>query len=204
VRTGRVDPARARDDALDILDDRRFRDDPAPRPLRGPLEWIGDRLRDLRDLVADALDAVPGPTWTAIAAVAVLAAALLVWWLVRRHGRAGGDGAGTRVGGARRPPRETAAALEHAAEDAERAGDFERALRLRFCAGLLRLGERGVIRYRPSLTTGEVRRLLGSETFDDLAARFEEVAYGGERAGVGDVDAARSGWARVVEDASHR
>ena len=39
---------------------------------------------------------------------------------------------------------------------------LDRAVRLRFRAGLLRLGDRGAIRYRPSVTTGEVRRTLGS------------------------------------------
>ena len=52
--------------------------------------------------------------------------------------------------------------------------------------GLLRLGTRGAIRYRPSVTTGGVRRALGSET---LTARrnLEAVAYGGQPAAPPDV-----------------
>ena len=73
-------------------------------------------------------------------------------------------------------------ALERAADEAERDGDLARALRLRFRAGLLRLGDRGAIHYRPSVTTGEVRRTLGSATFDDLAGTFEAVTYGGRTA----------------------
>ena len=46
-----VDPDSARADVRDILDDRRFRSDPAPRPFRGPLRWLGDRLEPV-----DALD----------------------------------------------------------------------------------------------------------------------------------------------------
>jgi hypothetical protein len=58
--------------------------------------------------------------------------------------------------------REDPDALERQADDEERAGRFDIALRLRFRAGLLRLDRRGAIRYRPSLTTDEVRRALGS------------------------------------------
>ena len=81
--------------------------------------------------------------------------------------------------------------LERAADAAERDGRLDDALRLRFRAGLLRLGDRGAIRYRPSVTTDEVRRALGSETFDELARTFEAVAYGGRDAAPPDVDAAR-------------
>ncbi|MDQ1521225.1 MAG: hypothetical protein QOI55_2298, partial [Actinomycetota bacterium] len=122
-------------------------------------------------------------------------------WLVSAY-RTGGVGAFSHAGITRGAAREDPAGLERLADDAERQGDLERALRLRFRAGLLRLDERGVIRYRPSLTTGEVRRLLGSATFDELAARFEEVAYGRDPAVPGDVATARSNWPRVVEDST--
>ena len=92
------------------------------------------------------------------------------------------------------------AALEREADEAERAGDLERAVRLRFRAGLLRLGDRGAIEYRPSLTTSEVHARLGSETFDHLAETFNEVAYGGHPAEPPDVAAARTGWPRVVDE----
>ena len=94
--------------------------------------------------------------------------------------------------------------LERAADDAERAGELDRALRLRFRAGLLRLGDRGAIRYRPSVTTSEVRRVLGSETFDELARTFEAVAYGGRDAAPPDLDTARREWPRVVAGATKR
>jgi Domain of unknown function (DUF4129) len=94
-------------------------------------------------------------------------------------------------------------ALERAADAAELAGDLDVAVRLRFRAGLLRLGGRGAIRYRPSVTTNEVRRVLGSETFDQLAETFDGIAYGGRDAVPPDVDAARREWPRVVADAPH-
>ena len=202
MRPFAVDPAEARDDAAEILQGRRFREDPAPRPLRGPLEWLGDRLRDLGEAIGDVLRVVPGPTWAAIASAVLLAVAAFVWWLVRVHRGSSSRWAGT--GASRAAAREDPRTLEREADDAERRGDLERALRLRFRAGLLRLDERGAIRYRPSLTTGELRELLGSATFDDLAARFEQVVYGRQPADPADVEAARANWPRVVEDATRR
>jgi hypothetical protein len=203
MRRFAVDPAEARDDAAQILRGRRFRDDPAPRPLRGPLEWLGDRLRDLGEAIGDVLRAVPGPTWAAIATAVLLGVAAFVWWLLRMH-RSASSGRWTGSSASHAAAREDPRALEREADDAERSGDLERALRLRFRAGLLRLDERGAIRYRPSLTTGELRGLLGSETFDDLAARFEQVVYGRQPAAAADVEAARANWPRVVEDATRR
>ena len=95
-------------------------------------------------------------------------------------------------------------ALERAADDAERDGDLERAVRLRFRAGLLRLGQRGAIAYRPSVTTGEVRRALGSDTFDELAETFEGIAYGGQAAQPPDIDTAKRAWPHVVDEAARR
>ena len=42
-----VDPEEARRNAEEILQDRRFQSDPAPRPFRGVLQWIGDRLEPI-------------------------------------------------------------------------------------------------------------------------------------------------------------
>ncbi len=70
--------------------------------------------------------------------------------------------------------------------------------------GLLRLGDRGAIRYRPSVTTGEVRRALDSHRFDDLAGTFEAVTYGGRAADPPDVDAARREWPHVLEESGRR
>jgi hypothetical protein len=203
MRAFAVDPDRARDDVRAILHDRRFRSSPAPRPLRRPLEWLGDRLRDVGRFLARVVRDVPGPSWLAAAALVVGLLAVLVFSLVRAHRTSGGGTFGVGAGG-RRAPREDPAALEREAEEAERAGLLDVALRLRFRAGLLRLDRRGVIRYRPSLTTNEVRRALGSSTFDDLAARFEEVTYGDAPAAPDDLDAARTNWPRVVEDAARR
>jgi hypothetical protein len=204
MRALAIDPDRARDDARTILHDRKFRSNPAPRPLRRPLEWLGDRLRDIGHFVARIVRDVPGPSWLAAAALAVLVAIALVAWLVRAHRTTGGAlSFGFGRAGAQ-GTREDPDALERQADAEERAGRLDVALRLRFRAGLLRLDRRGAIRYRPSLTTTEVRRALGSATFDELAARFEEVTYGDAPAAPDDLVAARTNWPRVVEDATRR
>jgi len=196
-----VDPDAARGAARDILHDRRFHRDPAPRPLRGPLQWLGDRLQTVDAWIGRVLRPVPGWVWLSLA-IAVVAAVVARIIVVSRRRHVTGARHG-RASPALDTP-EDPAALDREADDAERRGDLERAVRLRFRAGLLRLGDRGAIAYRPSVTTREVRRALGSETFDDLAHTFEAVAYGGRAARPPDVDAARRDWPRVLDDAGHR
>ena len=163
-----------------------------PQPLKGPLERLGDAVRRL-------LEELPigvGGRWgLGIVAVAILAAALSLQGVRRRRA------AQERAAVARAPaggPAEGPAALERRAEEAERAGDHALAVRLRFRAGLMRLGERDVIPYRPSLTTAEARRRLRSEPFDRLAADFDAIAYGGRAAGGDDARASREGWDEVL------
>jgi hypothetical protein len=202
VRPAAVDPGDAQRVARHILSGRQFRAVSTPRPFRTQLNWIGDRLHPITSWIGRVVVDVAG-TWLVVPAVLVIAAALAyVTGRVRaRRGRPDGRrGAPDLVG----DEAEDADELERAADHAERSGQLDRALRLRFRAGLLRLGARGAIRYRPSLTTSEVRRALGSETFDDLARTFETVAYGGRDAVGDDVAAARREWPRVVADASRR
>jgi hypothetical protein len=123
----------------------------------------------------------------------------LGWLIAGRTARrraAAATAAAARAAGARA---ESPASLERRAEEAERRGAHEEALRLRFRAGLLRLDARGTIELRPSLPTGEVARTLRSSDFDRLAGDFDAVVYGGRPAEPEDVDAARRGWAAVLE-----
>jgi hypothetical protein len=197
-----VDPDAARRDAEHILSDRRFRSASTPRPLRGPLRWIGDRLSSAFRPIGRALASIPPPLlWFG----GLIIVGLLVAWVVMRVRRRRGAVAGSAKSGRTVVDRgEDADELERAADAAERDGDLERAVRLRFRAGLLRLGDRGAIRYRPSVTTGEVRTTLGSARFDDLAGTFEAVAYGGRPADPPDVEAARREWPRVLEESGRR
>jgi hypothetical protein len=196
----RVDPDAARADARQILDDRRFRSNPAPRPFRGPLRWLGDRLDTFGRWFTDVLGAVPWFVWIA----AGLIAATVVLVVALRRGRSVRQRAVASSGRAHTERREEPVALEQEAERAEQRGDLERAVRLRFRAGLLRLDDRGVIDYRPSLTTSEVRVLLGSDTFDELARTFEHITYGRRAARPPDVAAARAGWPKVVAEGRTR
>jgi Domain of unknown function (DUF4129) len=197
-----VDPDGARQVANDILSDRRFHRDAAPRPLRGPLHWLGDRLSGIVHWIGDRLAFVPGIVWIALALVVVGAVIARVVVVSRRRAV---TGSGTATGaGFASDASEDADTLEREADVAERDGDLDRALRLRFRSGLLRLGDRGAIAYRPSVTTGEVRRALGSENFDELARAFERVAYGGHAADAPDLEAARTTWPRVLDQAGRR
>jgi len=196
-----VDPDAARREAQHILSDRRFRPSPAPRPLRGPLRWLGRRIESVFGPLGRFVGSISGWVWLAAAAVVV---AVVVWAVVRARRRRVAHAPATKTLGGVPDDGEDPAALERAADAAERDGDLDRAVRLRFRAGLLRLGDRGAIRYRPSVTTGEVRKALGSRRFDDLAGTFEAVAYGGRPAERPDTDAARREWPHVLEEAGRR
>lgn len=195
-----VDPDAARESARRILSGRQYRSAPTPRPFRKPLSWIGDRLHGAVDWIGRVLSHVPARLLLVLAlAAAALAIAYTVTKVRARRGSPDARRWSDRIPG---EESEDPDELERLAEAAEREGRLDHALRLRFRAGLLRLGDRGAIRYRPSLTTNEVRRALGSESFDELARTFEAVAYGGREARPPDLEIARSTWPRVVANAT--
>lgn len=196
-----VDPGEARRNAQQILSGRRFRSTSTPRPLRGPLKWLGDRLDALFRPIGRLFEAVPAPIWYLVLAGLIALVAWVVTRAVRRRAAPTGNTATARKIA---DEHEDADALEREADAAEHDGDLARAVRLRFRAGLLRLGDRGAIRYRPSVTTGEVRRTLDSERFDGLAGTFEAVAYGGRTAARPDVDESRREWPHVLEESGRR
>jgi hypothetical protein len=200
TRRAAVDPESARQAARDILGRRQFRRSHTPRPLRKPLDWLGDRVSGITHWIGRVLSDIPGVLLLLLAITAVVLAVLFITAKVRAY--RGGVDARTRGRDAFGAEAEDPSELERAADAAERAGRLDIAIRLRFRAGLLRLGDRGAIRYRPSVTTNEVRRVLGSESFDELARTFESVAYGGRDAEPPDVDAARTEWPRVVAGAA--
>ena len=199
---GAVDPDAARQVAKEILADRRFHPHHGPRPLAGFFRRVGELVVDpvLRFFraIGDLLPSVGSPLWLAIAAVVVVAAAVLTIRLSAGRGRQRFPGAGRRAAGEDGLHPDD---LERRAEEAERRGDLDAALRLRFRAGPLRLADAGVVRLRPGLTNAAVSRALRSPRFDELAGDFDEVAYGGRPATEADVATARSGWPAVVETA---
>jgi hypothetical protein len=199
---GAVDPETARRAAADILADRRFHPRQAPRPFAGFFRRVGELVVDpvirFFERVGDHLPSVGSAPWLVLAAVVVAAAIVLTVKLSAGRGR-------RRFAGTRRPaagedglaPEE----LERRAEEAERQGDLDAALRLRFRAGLGRLDDAGVVRLRPGLTNTAVSRALRSPGFDALAGVFDEVAYGGRPATTTDVATARTTWPAVLESA---
>lgn len=191
-----------RADARKILAERRFRPASVPRPFRHQLQDLGRALEPLWALLGRLVRGVPGGPpvfWTTLSLLVLLATGLLARHTARRRTLAGDGAASARR---ERHERVTAGRLEREADAAERAGDLERALGLRFRAGLLHLDAKQAIAFRPSISTHEVSRALNSPEFDALASRFDEVAYGGRAAAKPDVDAAREGWPRIVRAAA--
>jgi hypothetical protein len=198
-----VDAGTARGEADEILSDRRFRGSETPRPLRGLLDWIGDRLR----VVGDAFDwlakRLPGSDSTAavlLATLVLLAAAFVSARIVARRSRRTVEERHRADIRRRVNPSD----LERAADEAERNGELEKALRLRFRAGLLRLEQANVIEFHEAMTSGEVARLLRSREFDRIAYTFDEVVYGRRPPESPDLRAAREGWPRVLQEAGAR
>jgi hypothetical protein len=114
--------------------------------------------------------------------------------LVRRHG----PPAARTHGRARAEDSDDAATLERAADAAERAGDLELALRLRFRAGILCMVERRQLDDPTLVTTGSLVRRLRSETFAAGARAFDEVVYGRRVPTSEDVRKVRDGWQAVL------
>jgi hypothetical protein len=197
-----VDPDQARAAAHHIVSGRRYRAAPTPRPFRKPLQWIGDRLAPIGRWFGRVFSHIP-PLLLLFLALAVVVAAITFAVLMVRA-RRGMPVTSRRAGRIPGEESEDPNELERLADVAERDGRLDHALRLRFRAGLLRLGDRGAIQYRPSLTTGEVRRALGSETFDELARTFEAVAYGGRDASPPDLERARQSWPQIVASATRK
>jgi hypothetical protein len=200
-------PPQARRHAERILSERRFQDEATPRPFRRLLEWLSAPVR----AVVRALDRVvetlarplPGGEstfWTLLALLVCAAAAVIAVRIARNRTGASVERLGRTGRAGRLDPRR----LEREADEAERRGDFERALRLRFRAGLIRLGLAEAIPLRDSVTSGEVRRRLRQPEFDLLAATFDEVVYGGRRPERSDAEDARAGWPRVLKAVTAR
>jgi hypothetical protein len=195
-------PAADRRQAAAVLDERRFKGATLPQPLKKPLQWLGDRIEPIATWLNDRGTVVPGGPvvlWMILAALVVIAAGSLTGTTIRRRALAIERALAAAV-----PEADDPNALERTADRAEQDGDYERAVRLRFRAGLLRLDRRRVLAYRPSLTTGEVARAIRAPAFAEIGARFDEIAYGGREAEREDAEAAKRGWKDVLAQAEPR
>lgn len=195
-----VDSGAARRDAEAVLEGRRFQPSRVPRPFAGILTTIGRWLEPLSEPLEGLGARISESRAAQIALVVVVfavAAAITRRLVGRRSPRAlersrplgfDTDGLDPDV-------------LEREAGSAERDGDLDRAVRLRFVAGVLRLDRAGAIAYRSSMTTGQLKAGLHSAPFAELAAAFDEIAYGGRPAEESDVETARTTWPRVLAEA---
>jgi hypothetical protein len=209
VSAAAVDPARAREEARHILAGRRYRNAPVPRPLRGVLGWIGDRVSTITRWIGDRFSWLPNWAKPIVLYGAIVVACLVIAFIVvttvkaRERNRAARLGSDPHDRGC--ATADDPAALEAAAAAAEARGDLALAVRLRFRAGLLRLDrDARAITYRASIPTGEVRAELESPSFDGLADTFEGITYGGNAAEPDDTAEARREWPRVVDTARRR
>lgn len=186
-----ADPAaEAREEARRILAEDRFHETELPRPFARPLDWLGERLEEL---FGD-LPGGPAAGWLILSAL-VLGLALVVGLaLAQRRAPAVLVRPGARRPAAPPDP----SRLEREADAAESAGELERALRLRFRAGVLRLAQRRIVDDPDAITSGALVRLLRSPDFDRAAAAFDEVVYGRRVATSEDVRLARAGWQAVL------
>ncbi len=190
------DAEAARAAAAAILAERRF----GGPGVIGGTRSLWARLVDLLDDMARRifLGTAGDSSLLLLTAIAVVVASAIIGYrLARRHGRAGERTA--RPGDHHAPVAAAQpSALEDAAEQAERAGDYVAAIRLRFQAGLLRLDRRGLVRLDPALTTGRLARIVAAPGIDGVTRQFDEVVYGGRPATATDATAARSGWEQVL------
>ncbi len=189
-----------RGEAREIILQERFHGGDAPGPFRGFVDW----LRDLapRDLLERLDDLIPGGrsvVWILLGVALFTIAYLIAHFFLSRRIALSEAAAQSHA-----PAADDPKALERRAAEAERKGDFEAALRLRFRAGLLRLDQRGAIAFRPSISTHEVRRALRSNDFDEIATTFDDVVYGGREPHTEDVAQARERWPAVVSSARER
>ena len=184
--------------ARHILSERRFTGSAVPRPFHGVLAWLGDKLSFIchGSSIASGASCPGGAAvvWTFLGAIVVGLAAAVALRIARRR-------EGKLLASERRERRrelDDPGALERAAAQAEERGEFELALRLRFRAGLIRLGRADRLPLRDSLTSGQAADLLHLADFDALAHDFDEVVYGRRPPGREDVVRAREEWARVL------
>ncbi len=185
-----VSAASTRATAASILGSGRYGKATVPDPL---LSVLGTVSRWLASLAASTPGG-PVVFWVLAAAIVLALAVVGARRMLRRLEPAARAAAPDASGTGEDP-----LALEHEAQTAEERGAFSDAVRLRFRAGLLRLGARDAIDYRPSLLTADVARRLRSPQFDSLSETFERIAYGGAPARPADAEEAREGWRALLD-----
>jgi len=202
----------ARRQANEILSKAPYRKSPGhtPRPLAGVFHALGSALHAVIGRPAEWLyhhlllhighgfTMAFGGWWELVLGAMAVALGVFVGVLiVRRRTRVS---ARLTTTGSMRTSVEDPDDIERRAADAESAGDHEAAVRLRFRAGLVRLGRKGIVVNQDALTGRQLSSVLHSPTFDTLARRHERIVYAGDRATAVDSTAARQSWPQVLVD----
>ncbi len=176
---------------------RLLRDNPLSRWL---LEVWERFLEWLRNLGGNRDPAVPttqqDPERSSAGLLVALLAVLLVATIALRLARTRDERA-ERARLQRREGEVTIAELELWADDAERRGAFDEAIRLRFQAGLRRLDDSGAVELDAATPTGRVRSMLALREFDAVANSFEVAAYSDQPVSESDATEAVRGWQDV-------
>ena len=153
-------------------------------------------VAEAAQLVAAVIEAVGGPVVAAFVALGIVAAVTLL--------------VAFRLAGRRAAVVEDRLSLERLlevgadpasylreAEEATRAGDHSRAIRLRFVGEVLDWGRRGRIRYTPGLTTAAIAEQIDDTEFQWLADQFDRIAYGSASADSKEDADSRRRWAAL-------
>ena len=196
-------PDAARQAARSILDEHRFHGAAVPRPLHGVLHAIGKALESplqlVQDLFGELASVIPGGAVGTGVLLGAIALALVIVTSRQRVARRL-QAAGLAPGQASATREPNASELELGAAAAERERRFDEAVRLRFRAGLLRLADRELVPFQPSMSNAAVARTLRSDRFTRLARSFDEIVYGGRSAGAEDVETARREWPALLRE----
>ncbi len=204
-----TDADQLQDQAREILKGARFHERRTPGPFAGLFRRLGDWLDPLLGPIGRFLGRIfrlIGDWWAEPLARVVLivlvvgSAALLAWLVIRRRTAVslGGGGRGSKTA------EEDPGTLERAADEAERAGRYADAVRLRFQAGVVRLQRDGKVRRGRSTPTRAIGRQLRIDEFDRIGRTFDAVAYGHRDASADDAAEAKHGWGRVLEEVGRR
>lgn len=192
---GEPSPADARGQARAVLDADKFQQSDVPKPFKGALEWLADRLRPIGRFVERIVDPIldlPGGAWILGTALVAVAAAATAWLVGRRSGaavRATAAGGGPLVDASADP-----IGLDRRAGEREGAGDLAGALRLRYQAGLVRLVRADRLTLRTDTTAADAARQVDHPAMDALTMDFEEIVYGDRAATAADLHAAGERW----------
>ncbi len=185
--------AAARRSAREVLADRKYQAGDVPKPFKGVLAWLADRLRPIGRLF-DPILALPGGAFI-LGGLLVAAGAVGVTLLISRSSRAAVDRGRASL---LVDPSLDPADLDDRASRAEADGDLTGSVRLRYQAGLVHLVRADRLVLRADTTAAGAARQVDLGVMDRLTVDFEEIVYGDRTPTIADVDRARHGWAEVL------